>query len=206
MSNTIEAQEFRDDFYTVETRVRQRGTWKALASVYRSDVRQEVGCLISAGDTQEQALLNLNAKLPGYLASLKRPPHQWGRSELLKLLIDYRRYHNALTNVSVDLRSQKESNSLSLDKLLSTFNLGIQEAVRGAMDLTWRLAEISEQDRIDLMTSAEEAYRDPSNDWNFDDLDGRAALFEYIHRPSTAVREAHATHLANWNPLGGQHP
>jgi hypothetical protein len=191
---------FEDDFYAVQVSLRHRSPTRCrvLAGIYRKDVHEEVDCLVVSGNDQESALAELRNRLPRFLAPFERPPHHWGRVELRKLLTDYRKHNNELTSIAMRLKKLWESQGLTDEEMHSGHWTVREKAATGAIELTWRLAALTEQDRIDLMTASDQTYQNLANPWNLDDLDGRRALFGYMHNPSEAVVRAHQAHLARW--------
>ncbi|MDQ1924720.1 hypothetical protein [Massilia pseudoviolaceinigra] len=174
-----------DGFHRIVLHVRevQANFHFARATVERLDSGEQIGGVQKSGATPEQALHSLAATLDDYVASFPRPPAEWGRLELRSLLVDYRKISYELTSILVKLQKLRENGHLSESNLHDLYWKSRNLSVKNISTLTHRLAAISEQDRIDLMTSPDDVYRNLTNPWNLDDYDTRASLFEFIVSP-----------------------
>ena len=189
---------WRDGFYRIVLHVREVETHLHVArsTVKRLDSGEDVGGVQKSGATPEQALHSLAAALDECVNSFPRPPAEWGRVELRSLLVDYRKFNDALASILVKLQKLRETDRLSSSILHDLYWKSRKFSVKSIALLTHRLAAMSEQDRIELMTSPYEVYRNLADPYHLDDYDGRAALFEFIVNPSDEVLEAHEAHKA----------
>ncbi|MDM5175874.1 hypothetical protein PO883_01510 [Massilia sp. DJPM01] len=187
-----------DGFHRIVLHVREVQTnfHFARATVERRDSGEQIGGVQKSGATPEQACRSLAATLDEYVASFPRPPAEWGRLELRSLLVDYRKFNDELTSILVKLQKLRANGHLSESNLRELYWKNRNFSVKNIATLTHRLAAISEQDRIDLMTSPDDVYRNLTNPWNLDDYDNRDSLFEFIVNPSDQVLAAHEIHEA----------
>ncbi|MFN3987623.1 MAG: hypothetical protein ACK4KV_19200, partial [Rhodocyclaceae bacterium] len=58
------------------------------------------------------------------------------------------------------------------------------------------LERLTEAERLQLVTSAEEVYQHIHDPWNLDDVYARDAIFDYILRPSAELIRRHEAHQA----------
>ncbi|MCE3607826.1 hypothetical protein LXA47_30125 [Massilia sp. P8910] len=187
-----------DGFHRIVLHVREVQTnfHFARATVERLDSGEQIGGVQKSGATPEQALDSVAASLEECVASCPRPPAEWGRLELRSLLVDYRKFNDELTSILVKLQKLRANGHLSESNLHDLYWQSRNFSVKNIATLTHRLAAMSDQDRIDLMTSPDEVYRNLADPCHLDDYDGRAALFEFIVNPSDEVLEAHEAHKA----------
>ena len=168
--------------------------WFARLVVERKDSSERVGGIQCSGASQQQASELLSAKFGNYITTLPRPPHEWERIELRKLLINYRKFNDELTTILVALQKEQKAQTLTVEHLHDEFWKARDIATKGGAEFTQRLVQLSEQDRISLMTSPECVYQDPTNPWSLDDMGSRSALFDFIIEPSKDVIGAHQAH------------
>lgn len=192
--NQIESQGNAYYRVKVSSREAQPKLWFARLAVERLDSGERVGGIQCSGDTQHQALLILSGKVRSCIDNLPCPPPEWGRIELRKLIADYRQFNDELTGILVALKKRLEANTLTAECLHDEYWKARDFSIEGSVMFARRLAQLSEQDRISLMTSADYIYQDQINPWSIDDMDSRSALFEFIVEPSEDVIKAHEVH------------
>ncbi|GAB3254623.1 hypothetical protein GCM10027296_22960 [Chitinimonas naiadis] len=208
VTNEIEnliKDELSEEHYhlSISSRKERDGFWIVRGTVSRRDSDEEVGGKQVSGVSEELALSALVGPLREYIESLPVPPYEWGRTELRKLLVDYRKFNNELTFILANLQKSLAAGVLSEQDLHAAYWAAREYATKGSVMIGHRLAVLPENDQIDLMTSSEAVYLDPTNPWNLDDLDGRSALFEFFAAPSKAVVVAHETHLRRLEESAG---
>jgi hypothetical protein len=166
--------------------------------VCRLDTGEAVKGIQHFGESQAAALESIEASIPALVASLDATPHEWDRGQMRNLLQAYRSYNDGLTSILANLQRELAAEKLDSKTMHREFWKAREAAIDGSIELARQLAALPEQDRIDLMTSSDAAYLDPSAPSNLDDLDARRALFRFVLNPSAAVIEAHHRHLAKW--------
>lgn len=187
---------FRDDYYKVSITCLSKGDgiWKASAKVLRIDSEEDVGGVAIIDKSSERALSRVREELGPYLLTLPRPPYQWGRVHLRKILSDYRRFNNELTMILVTLQEKLSKNELFEATLHDEFWKARHLATESCIEFVRRVESLSEEDQVDLMTASDDAYEHPENPWYLDELDSRSALFGYFLNASSAVIDAHKAH------------
>lgn len=187
-----------DGYYNVvlHTRLALHGLYLARVSVERVDSGEKVGGIQRSGGSVEDAVNCIKVTLADYISTLPRPPVEWGRLELRRLLADYRTFKDELIRVGIRAKSLDSSSGPESASVQQIYRKSMDFTIRRSTLFTQRLAAMAEQDQVDLMTSAEPVYQDFTNPWHLDDYDSRAALFEFIINPSDNVRDAHQAHLA----------
>ncbi len=63
----------------------------------------------------------LHEKISAQIGEYPRPPYQWGRVEIRRLLVDYRNYNNNLTMILVRLQSALSQGKLNEEILHELF-------------------------------------------------------------------------------------
>ena len=186
---------WRDEYYRVVLTCREaRGHWTARATVRRIDTDEAVGGEQRYGESKGHALSLAVENLDSYLDSLPRPPVEWGRVALRQLLVDYKEFNYKLTSSVMKLEKLRCAGTLSAVDL-HEFHWGNRDfVIKNSIIFARKLQNLSEQDRIDLMTSPESVYMDPIDPWNLGDRDARSEIFEFIVNPSPEVIGAHEIH------------
>jgi hypothetical protein len=184
---------------SVSSREAKPGFWLARATIQRLDSDEEIDGVQVSGKSEEQALAALVEPLREHVKVLPSVPHQWGKTELHQLLADYREFNDGLTSILVGLQKSLSAGTLTESELHDAYWKAREKAVQGGVALAARLSQLTEQDRVELMTASDEAYRRQEDTRNLDDLDSRDALFAFIASPSDAVLKAHETHLRRWD-------
>jgi hypothetical protein len=193
-------KQFADDYYRVRVSVLETptGRWVAKGRIERVDSGEEIGGEGKFGKDRDEAIAGIFEPLRLRMSVLQRPPHEWKRVAIRQLLLDYRKFNDELTHLGVTMEKMRKDGDISKEQLHEMFWKVREAACKGSVDLARKLETLPEQDRIDLMTSAESVYQNPGDLWNLDDLDGRDALFSFILDPSDAVVNAHCAHRERW--------
>lgn len=186
---------WRDEYYRVVMTCREaRGNWIARATVRRIDTDESVGGQQRSGKSREIALNLVVEKLNNFVDSFPRPPAEWGRVALRQLLVDYEEFKYKLTLALDELEKLRSAETLSASDLQQFYNKNIDFVIENTVAFAQRLQNLSEQDRIDLMTSPEHVYQNLMTPWNFDDRVSRSEIFKFIINPSSEVIRANEIH------------
>jgi hypothetical protein len=187
--------EWHDAYYRVVLTCRYaRGLWIARGDVQRIDTGESVGGDQRMGKTQEDAVNLVAENLDRCMDSFPRPPPEWGRVALRMLLVDYENFNDALTSAVVKLEQLRSAGNLTHDDLHEFHHKNRDFVIENSIQFSQRLQSLSEQDRIDLMTSPEDVYTEPMDGWKLADLKNRSDLFQFIVNPSPEVISAHHRH------------
>jgi hypothetical protein len=187
--------EWHDEYYRVVLTCRYaRGLWIARGSVRRTDTDESVGGDQRMGKTQDEAVNLVAENLDSAIAGFPRPPPEWGRVALRMLLVDYEKFNDTLTSSLVTLERLRSAGNLSHSDLHEFHHKNRAFIIENSINFSLRLQSLSEQDRIDLMTSPEDVYTNPIDPWSLADRDGRSELFKFIINPSPEVIRAHHLH------------
>lgn len=189
---------WRDEFYRTGLRCREAGPgfWMARAEIKRVDSGETVGGAQRSGETRERACDSLMRNFETNFHDLPRPPPEWGRVDLRMILIDYQAFNDKLTSALVHLQESRASGTLSESELHRIFWESRNLEIESTKILSKRMGNISEADRIALMTSPDGAYKNQTDPWNLDDMEQRSRLFQFIEDPSPEVVRAHEIHDA----------
>lgn len=187
--------EWHDEYYRVVLTCRHaRGLWIARGDVRRIDTDESVGGDQRMGKTQEEAVNLVAENLDSTIDSFPRPPPEWGRVALRMLLVDYENYNYALTSSLVKLERLRSAGKLTPADLHEFHHKNCAFVTEHSIKFSQTLQSFSEQDRIDLMTSPEDVYREPMDAWKLADLKNRSDIFRFIVNPSPEVISAHHRH------------
>lgn len=187
--------EWHDEYYRVVLTCRYaRGLWIARGDVRRTDTDESVGGDQRMGKTQDEAVNLVAENLDSAINSFPRPPPEWGRVALRMLLVDYEKFDYTLTSAVIKLEQSRSAGTLTRADLLEFHHKNSDFITENSIKFSQRLQSLSEQDRIDLMTSPEDVYREPMDAWKLADLKNRSDLFRFIVHPSPEVISAHHNH------------
>lgn len=194
----IDLKELGDSFYDIRTILTETesGVWIGRGLVIRKDTNETVGgTQIRSGDAGETLRL-LSESLKPIVSALARPPHEWGMTSVRSILMTYKRFNDELTSAYVHLEHRRALGSLSKDELHRTHHMVRDMVRRQTLELVERLERLTEAERLQLVTSAEEVYQHIHDPWNLDDVYARDAIFDYLLRPSAELIRRHEAHQA----------
>lgn len=166
--------------------------------IIRNDSNEQVGGIGRQGASREDLLASIEKEISVFMLNIRRPPPEWQKLEVRKIIVEYHRLNYELTSNLARLNASLRTGKLSEDELHEGFWRAREEACKGGASLALKIASLVESDRINLMTSPEEFYGDADNPWYMDDLDARSALFDFIINPSPEVMAAHQAHVQKW--------
>ncbi|NHZ98589.1 hypothetical protein [Massilia sp. CCM 8734] len=192
------AQRWRDKYYYVDMQCREvkPNFWIVRVEVKRIDSNEVVGGSQRSGESRESAFKLIIENFDKNFSLLPRPPPEWERMDLRSLLIDYKVFSDKLTAFLVQLEKLRRSGSLSESDLHRSYWGSRDLLIDYTKVFSRKLNEISEVDRIALMTSYDDAYKNRTDPWNLEDLQRRSDLFRFIENPSQEVVRAHEIHDA----------
>ena len=187
--------EWHDEYYRVVLTCRYaRGVWIARGSVRRLDTDESVGGAQRMEKTQDSAVSLVAQDLDNCMDSFPRPPPEWGRVALRMLLVDHENFNDTLTSSLVKLEQLGRAGQLTPADLREFHHKNCEHVIESSLHFSQRLQSLSEQDRIDLMTSPEDVYKAPLDPWKLADMSGRSDMFRFILNPSAEVTRAHHKH------------
>ncbi len=79
--------------------------------------------------------------------------------------------------------------------------------IRDSSALSYRVEQLSSEERLELLTCSERVYEDPSNSWDLEDLDSRHMMFSYFGNPSEQEKSVYETELEKrgWSTSASWH-
>ena len=159
----------------------------AAGSVVRKDTGEAVSRLHARGSTAEEALANVEALLVRELESLA-PPADWGRDGTVPSLI--REYVNAKERVLDEAWRPKE-----IGENGEAWGTECQEKFEKLeklriADFTKRVAQLTEFQRLDLVTPTLRELADPMDPWILDETSARHGLYRLLDKPGPLLEAA----------------
>lgn len=110
---------------------------------------------------------------------------------LIKKYIDSKKKQ---TSIYMEMEKARENSALSKDLLHEKYHELKDRVSESCLELVGLISKLSNSEKIDLVTSEQKTYDNPTDPWNLDDLYAREALFKYIVDPSNEVIFAHEKH------------
>jgi len=185
-----------NDYYqfSYSLELKERGVYVGKVLIKRKDTGENVsgGCT-KYGDNRESIEKEIFEAMCSHLPLFSSKPIDWN-SSVRKILAKVVELRAAKINFGMLIESSIEKR----DDNKQLCDMYFELSGKVFSDTKWIIREIeklSADERKNLLTSSEEAYNDPMDPWNIDDLCTRDHVFHFFLNPSQDEIDCHNKHL-----------
>lgn len=189
-------EDLSTDYYEISFSITMSdsGAWSGEATVRRRDTGEEVrgGC-VKYGMDKDKIIETIYDELKHNAAFFSTQPPEWqskGRAVLYRCHSLSQKTSGF--NLFISQVTDKDIQSGYVHQKFGEFLEGYtSETVRIVSEIMC----LSSQERLGLLVSKEEAYLDPTDPWNLDDLTVRADIYKFISQPTADEKKAYEGHV-----------
>ena len=167
--------------------------WIGEAIIIRKDTGEEVrgGC-VRYGDSNASVAMELQKELENISEFLSTAPPDWN-SRVRKILARNLISGQSVTDFSFRIQSMTGENEKS-EKLIDDFFSLCSKLKSDVIYLIKEIESLTDDERLELLTSEDAVYSSPTDPWNLDDLTSRSLIFRYFLNPSEEEIKQHKIH------------
>lgn len=186
-----------DIYYKIRISQREASPrrWLARAIATRQDSEEDSCAILKSGHTKAEALMKIELEVEDFFKNLDRPPVEWMRTELRSLIKTYKHYNEKITSAIFHFEDERASEMVDEATITKRCREISDLSVEMSITIISLFENLEEQDKIDLLTSADNVYLNASDPSNLEDLTIRHSLFKFIINPSAELTKAHERHL-----------
>ena len=190
--------EFCDEFYAIKIVLCRTGskTQHLRGVVFRKDTDEMVGLAQVWSESIEEAYVLLKEKLSPVMQKLPRPPYEWEKVRVRRILIDYQEHKDNEIRARMEIEKELTSNKLTEEGLRKALFSICDLVQMQTTDLIRKIELLSEEEKQELIVSSEESYISTLSSENIDDLYLRYEIYKYILNPSELLTELHNKHYS----------
>lgn len=195
MKNIIEG--FSTDYYQVDYKINQNedGFWSGWANVTRKDTGEEAGYGASGfGKNIDEVNREVFNKIKKISIKLSIQPKDWN-SKTKIILARCLKLTDTITSCGIFIKENVPEHVV--DKVEECFLDLCGYLINEVISIVKDLNELSNDERIGLLTSKKEVYNEPLDLWHLDDLKARENIFKFFIKPTIDEINAHELHINN---------
>lgn len=189
-----------NEYYRIVCLFAKKGTdgkWLARIRILRKDTNEYVKGGFTIFDygkdkVREKVIAEINNSLMPRLIK-SGPPTQWN-TDVRKIMAYASKFRSSVLrfgNYCEDAISSQDK----IDQFGSKYSSFWKRFIKETIALNKMVQQLSTEERISLLVSPEEVFKDPSDSWNLDDLDTRIMIFDFLTDPTKEEKIAHNSQL-----------